>query len=111
MTIAATSAAVARLTSVDPATIVKVYDCGGETLWRATNADGHVILAILPTLKDTAPRRIKRDYQNRVQATLTGRCPVCDAVSGATGTGASMRHDPTCRVGNLATKGERWLLR
>ena len=110
MTRSHSSATLARLTEVDPSTIRVRESFDGLTIVTADLPSGRRAMAVMPSLRPGTPNRVRRLWLDRAEANLTGRCPRCDAVSGARPDGdGQMVHAVGCRVMDDSVLA-RWLL-
>lgn len=72
-----------------PGPLVRVTDApvpDGFTAWRMGDS-----VTVLPALLPSAPSGVRRRYEARAQANLTGTCPLCRAV-------ADLSPDPSAPV-------------
>lgn len=81
-------------------------DLPGFTRWFAPGRRGGAVTTILPTVKATAPDFVHRQRLDFVTASLTGRCPRCDAVSGHLRASLEMVHADSC---DLLDSIDPWL--
>jgi hypothetical protein len=102
MTRADTQAEIAKLTSIDAATVT-IHTAGPDyTTWTATSRDGGTtVLGVMPSLKPRAPKRLRRWMRDRAVANMTGACPRCRAATGIadSGNATQMNHEADCTIG------------
>lgn len=72
---------------------------GGDLPYDFYLSDNNV-LAVTFSIPSEAPTRVIQILEDRRDATLTGRCVRCDAVTGAQDGQATMAHEPWCPLSN-----------
>ena len=92
-------AAISKLTEVDPSTITLAERFGCISVFTGTMNSGKRVITVMATLKPNAPQRWRRAYFARIECTLTGRCPLCEAVVEISSNGIPQaNHEDNCPV-------------
>lgn len=110
MSRADTAAVLAKVATADPSTLARERR-GNFDVWSATLPSGRPAVCVMPALKNGAPASVRRWARDRALANLTGRCPRCDAVTGAHPYRvAEMSHEDGCTLQDTSPV-QRWIRR